>query len=176
MATLKWICLILAVPAALCAQGRGAMFPWWENPVVNSLDLTDTQRGQIREVVREYRGKMFEVRAAVDKAESELEEVFNDESIDQRKGDEAIDRLVKARSEMTKAVSEMSLRLRAVLTPQQWQDLQKRQQDQPGIGRDVGRGTGRGPDRGGPGRRRGGPKGRSPAAEQQTPTQPVVAN
>ena len=62
------------------------------------------------------------------KAEGDLDAVFNEDTVDQRRGAEAIDRLTKARADMTKSVSEMSLRMRAVLTTQQWQELQRRQQ------------------------------------------------
>jgi len=136
MTTRRWKyllpCLILAVPAAMTAQGsRSGFFPWWDSPmVVNGLDLTDAQRTQIRSVVREYRGRMLEVRSAVQKAEGDLEAVFNEDTVDLGRGSEAIDRLTKARADMTKSVSEMSLRMRVLLTPQQWQELQRRQQEQ----------------------------------------------
>jgi Spy/CpxP family protein refolding chaperone len=144
-------CLILAVPAGLFAQGgaqgsRGGFFPWWESPMVNGLDLTDTQRTQIRSVVQEYRGRMLEVRSAVQKAEGDLDAVFNEDTVDQRRGAEAIDRLTKARADMTKSVSEMSLRMRALLTTQQWQELQRRQSariENAGAGSKRGGGRGR---------------------------------
>jgi Spy/CpxP family protein refolding chaperone len=173
-------CLILAVPAALSAQGpRSGFFPWWESPLVSGLDLTDTQRTEIRSVVREYRGQMLEVRDAVQKAESDLDEVFNEDTVDQRRGSEAIDRLTKARGDMTRSVSEMSLRMRAVLTPQQWQELQRRQQEQTSRIQNVGRGSG--PRGGGRGRRgpKGGPKEGPKApvtrAETQSPTPPALS-
>jgi Spy/CpxP family protein refolding chaperone len=164
MSILKKLCLVLAIPAALCAQpSRAGMFPWWESPVAKTLNLSETQLRQIHSVTREYRNHLFEVRTAVDKAERDFDQVFNEDSVDQAKGAEAIDRLVKAKSEMTKTVSEMSLRLRAVLTPQQWQDLQRSQKGQqqsglePASGSGPARGAGRGPGRG-PGRgRHGGP-------------------
>jgi Spy/CpxP family protein refolding chaperone len=127
MRTWKWICLMLAIPVALCAQAPRSGFPWWESPMVNGLNLSTAQRDQIRSLSRQYRVRMFQVREAADKAENDLEVVFNQETVDQRQGDEAIDRLVKAKGEMTKAVSEMAMKRRAVLTTQQWQDLQKRQ-------------------------------------------------
>jgi Spy/CpxP family protein refolding chaperone len=150
-------CLMLAMPAMLSAQGpRGGLFPWWEGPLVGGLDLTDAQRSEIRSVIREYRGKMFEVRGAVQKAEGDLEAVFNEDTVDQRRGAEAIDHLTKARADMTRSVSELSLRMRAVLTPQQWQELQQRQKEQ--IARIENAGRGPGSQRGG-GRGRRGPKG-----------------
>lgn len=146
-------CLVLMVPAGLYAQGgapgaRSGFFPWWEGPMVNGLDLTDTQRTEIRSVIREYRGRMMEVRSAVQKAEGDLDAVFNEETVDQRRGAEAIDRLTKARADMTKSVSEMSLRMRALLTIAQWQELQRRQQgsrlENAGRGPAGQRGPGRG--------------------------------
>jgi Spy/CpxP family protein refolding chaperone len=135
--------MILALPAALSAQGpRAGFFPWWDSPLVSGLDLTDAQRTEIRSVIRDYRGKMMEVREAVQKTEGELDAVFNEDTVDQRRGSEAIDRLTKARADMTKSVSEMSLRMRAVLTTQQWQELQRRQREQGSRLQNAGRGPG----------------------------------
>jgi Spy/CpxP family protein refolding chaperone len=147
MTTGRWkflfTCLILLAPAMLSAQGpRGGFFPWWDSPMVNGLDLTDTQRSQIRSVTQEYRGRMLAVRDAVKNAESDLDAVFNEDTVDQRRGSEAIDRLTKARADMTKSVSEMSLRMRAVLTTQQWQELQRRQREQGSGLENAGRGPG----------------------------------
>jgi len=155
MTTPRWKyllpCLILVVPAAMSGQGsRSGLFPWWESPIVSGLDLSDAQRTEIRSVIRDYRGRMQEVRSAVQKAENDLDQVFNDDTVDQRRGSEAIDRLTKARADMTKSVSEMSLRMRAVLTSQQWQELQRRQREQGSHIENAGRGSGsqRGPGRG----------------------------
>jgi Spy/CpxP family protein refolding chaperone len=135
--------IILALPVALSAQGaRSGFFPWWDGPLVSGLDLTDAQRTEIRSVIRDYRGKMMEVRGAVQKAEGDLDAVFNEDTVDQRRGSEAIDRLTKARADMTKSVSEMSLRMRAVLTTQQWQELQRRQREQGSRLQNAGRGPG----------------------------------
>jgi len=146
MNTRRWTYLLagmlLALPAALSAQGpRGGLFPWWDSPMVNGLDLSDAQRTQILTVVQEYRGRMMEVRGAVQKAERDLDAVFNEDTVDQRRGSEVIDRLTKARADMTKSVSEMSLRMRAVLTTQQWQELQRRQREQGSL-QNAGRGPG----------------------------------
>jgi Spy/CpxP family protein refolding chaperone len=170
-------CLILAIPAGLNAQGpRSGFFPWWDSPMASGLDLTDTQRSQIRSVIREYRGRMLEVRNAVQKAETELDEVFNEDTVDPRRGSEAIDRLTKARADMTQSVSEMSLRMRAVLTTQQWQELRQREQasrrdrlENAGQGSGSQRGAGRG-HRGTKGVAKSGTRDLPPHAE--SPSQP----
>lgn len=134
--------VIIAFPAALSAQTPPAgFFPWWDGPVVNNLNLTDAQRAEIRSAIREYRSRLRDVREAVQRAETDLDDVFNEDTVDQRRGAEAIDRLTKARAEMTRSVSELSLRMRSILTAQQWQELRQRQQLE-SVGR--GRGGGRG--------------------------------
>jgi Spy/CpxP family protein refolding chaperone len=133
-----WIAMTLA--AGLWAQPRAASMPWWENPLASGLMLTETQRVRIQEIVRDYRDALTGLRADVEEAEAALEDVFNDDFVDQRRGTAAIDRLARTRAELTRAVSEMTLKLRAVLTPQQWQELQRRGQEGPARG-------GRGPNR-----------------------------
>jgi len=175
MITRRWTLLFVAllVPIAASAQGpRSGAFPWWDSPMVNGLDLTDGQRSEIRSVLGEYRGKMLEVRSAVLKAESELDQIFNEDTVDQRRGSEAIDRLTKARADMTKSVSEMSLRMRAVLTAQQWQELQRRQREQGARLENAGRRSGP-PGGAGRGRRLAkGSKDATPRTDGQTQTPP----
>jgi Spy/CpxP family protein refolding chaperone len=166
----KIFALSLAIPVILAAQAgprgaRGGMFrEWWDSPMAEGLNLTDAQRKQIQDTIREYRNRLVDARAAVEKAEGDLEDYFNAENgIDQRKASEAIDHLANARAELTRVISQMSLRLRAVLTNQQWAELRKR-------------GGGRGPvpfdSKVGPrsgGRRFGNP---APGAGQQQPNPP----
>jgi len=114
----------LAIPAL--AQAPRGFFAWWDSPIARDLNLTDSQVRQIRTTVREYRPQLVDLRAAIEKAEIEVEDAFNEENIDQRKATEAIDHLANARADLTRAISQMSLRLRSVLTPDQWRELQKR--------------------------------------------------
>lgn len=136
----RTVLVAMALATALSAQPRAASMPWWENPLASGLMLTETQRIRIQEIVRDYRDVLSGLRAEVEEAEAALEEVFNSDAVDQRRGTAAIDRLARTRAELTRAVSEMTLKLRAVLTPQQWQELQRRGGQSPGRG-------GRGPSR-----------------------------
>ena len=75
----KWIYLVAALPALLCAQpGRGPR-PWWDSNVARDLNLTDAQNAQIRSTVQEYRGRMSDLREAVNTAEKSVEAAFNEE-------------------------------------------------------------------------------------------------
>jgi len=93
---------------------------------VRDLNLSLEQKQQIRSTVKDYRPHLVELRAEVERAEGDLEYQFNQQPVDSRKANEAIDRLAAARSDLTRTLSQMSLKLRTVLTQQQWQELQRR--------------------------------------------------
>ena len=117
--------LTAAVSFAQPAAPRG-FFAWWDSPIARDLNLKEEQNQQIREVVRGYRNKLIDQRSALEKAEGDFEDVFNDEKIDQRKANDAVERLATARADMSRTVSQMSLKLRTILTAEQWHELQKR--------------------------------------------------
>ncbi|HET8549613.1 MAG TPA: Spy/CpxP family protein refolding chaperone [Bryobacteraceae bacterium] len=148
--------VLLALAALpVLAQAPRAMFQWWNSPIARDLNLSSDQQQQIRSTLREYRNRVIDLRAAVDKAEGELEDAFNEERVDERRAADAIDRLANSRAEMTRVISQMSLRLRAVLTPEQWRELQKRRQQGapgPGMYRRPGRGPGARPPEDNPSR------------------------
>jgi len=140
------VCVALSVtilPVNLAAQESrpfpmGAERPWkrawWDSPVVQDLNLTEAQQAEIRATVKEYRDRVVEIRKAIESADHDLEAVFNNENpVDQRKASEAIERLAAARGDMTRALSQMSLKLRTVLTAEQWQELQRRQPRRLGL-------------------------------------------
>lgn len=111
----------------LAAQPPRAFFPWWEGDLVKDLNLSEDQRRQVRDVIRDYRSKLIDAHASVEKAEGDVEDLFNDDQTDARRAGEAVDKLVAARGDLTRAFAQMSLKLRAVLTPDQWRQLKQRQ-------------------------------------------------
>lgn len=120
--------------AWLGAQGP-AFGPWWDSPVVRDLNLRPDQHKQIAATVRSYRDQLIQQRADVQKAEGALEDLMSEEQVNEGKVTAAIDRVVEARGAMMKTVSVMSLRLRMVLTPDQWRELRKRRPEGPGMSR-----------------------------------------
>ena len=122
---------MVAVAGALGAQPARQGPAWWESawwngPLVQTLDLSEAQKKDIRVTVREYRGHLLDLREAVQRTDSDLETLLNSSPVDQRKAGEAIDRLASARAELTRTLSQMTLRLRGILTDEQWQQLQQR--------------------------------------------------
>ncbi len=124
--------LMTLIAAAAFAQGP-VPYPWWDSPVARDLGLTEEQTKQIRATVDESRPRLEQLRSEVQGAESELRTALNDPQVDTRKAEAAIDKVVAARSELTRSVARMSLKLRLLLTPAQWEELQKRSQ-RPGFG------------------------------------------
>lgn len=127
-----WIWVAALLPAMVYGQPsrQGPAWwesPWWNSPLVQNLELSDTQRKEIRTTVREYRGHLMDLREAVQRADGDLEIALGESTPDQRKANEAIEHLATARAELTRTISQMTLRLRTILTNEQWQELQKRQ-------------------------------------------------
>jgi Spy/CpxP family protein refolding chaperone len=137
--------LFFAIPMLLCAQPPRGPRPWWDSEVSRELNLTEAQTKQIHQTQKDFRPRMQELRTDVNKAETEMDALFNEDPIDQAKANEAINRLVAARAELTKAVSQMDLKLRMILTAQQWADLKEKQRRSwpggPGQGRHGPRGS-----------------------------------
>jgi Spy/CpxP family protein refolding chaperone len=107
------------------------MTAWRDQPIVRDLGLSDEQNGQIRATVAESRDRLIQLRAAVDSAEAVLRDAMDQESVDVGRAQAAIGKVVTTHAEMMRAVAEMSLKLRVVLTYAQWQELQKRESQPP---------------------------------------------
>ena len=90
------------------------------------MNLSQEQLQRIHTTVREYRPRLIDLRGAVQKAELDVEDAFNDENFDARRATAAVDHLLEARGDLGKALAQLSLRLRAALTADQWRDLQRR--------------------------------------------------
>ncbi len=158
--------LMFLAGSTLSAQPPRGFFNWWDSPIAKDLNLSDDQMKQIRATVRDYRAKLIDARASVEKAEAEMEDSFNDESFSQARAGDAIERLVASRSELTRTFSQMSMRLRGVLTNEQWSELQKRRPRVPPgemMMREMQR-RGRGPDQ----------QRRDDRKQQQPPPQPQL--
>lgn len=120
------IILVSLFSAAASAQMPRSLYPWWSKPIAQELNLSDEQRKQVRLTIRDYRPRLLELRATIDRAETELENQFNQQPVDNRKANEAIERLAAARADLTRTISQMSLKLRTLLNEKQWEELQRR--------------------------------------------------
>jgi Spy/CpxP family protein refolding chaperone len=142
--------ILLALAGSLFGQPQRppmAAQYWWENKLaVNSLNLSEAQTKQLSAIQTSYVARLMELRSAVTKAETNLDEVIRLSPSDDLKAEAAIDQYAYARESLTRELSRLSFKMRNVLTADQWQDLLDRQ-------------SGRGGGRGGPGRGRRGSSG-----------------
>jgi Spy/CpxP family protein refolding chaperone len=131
----RLIVVALLLSGSLFAQMPRSLYAWWSKPVITKqLNLTNVQRQQIRSTVMQYRPHLIDIRAEVNKAEIDLESQFDHDPVDQTKANQAIERLIAARIDLTRTLSQMSLKLRTVLSEQQWRDLQRLR---PGQGEEL---------------------------------------
>jgi Spy/CpxP family protein refolding chaperone len=123
----RLLALTLLFGASLSAQMPRGIYAWWNKPeIARDLNLSPAQRQQIRATVQQFRPHLMNVRVTVNQAEEALAEQFNRNPVDSGKTNEAIERLVDARSDLTRTLTQLSLKLRLVLNEQQWQELQRR--------------------------------------------------
>ncbi len=122
---LRSLVLALLLSCPIFAQMPKGFYPWWTKPVVKNLNLSPAQKQQIHGTVQQFRVHLIDVRAELAKAEINLEDQFNRDPVDQQKANEAIERFIAARTDLTRTLSQMSLKLRMVLTEQQWHELQR---------------------------------------------------
>jgi Spy/CpxP family protein refolding chaperone len=130
----RWLIFVALASGSLFAQMPKGIYSWWSRPeIARNLNLTPAQREQIRAAVQQFRPHLLNVRLEVNQAEQALVEQFNSNPVDPAKTNDAIERLVDARSDLTRTISQLSLKLRLVLTEQQWEELQRRRPN-PGGG------------------------------------------
>jgi Spy/CpxP family protein refolding chaperone len=128
----KWIFLAAFLPGLVCAQMQmGEVCPGRGRPS-RVLDLSEVQQKQIEGICKDSFKKMSELRETWRKAEDELTAAFDESPVDQHKSNDAIEHLAAARLELFRATSQMDLKIRTVLTDEQWQELKKRERRLPG--------------------------------------------
>jgi Spy/CpxP family protein refolding chaperone len=129
---LRAVVFMLALTGLVDAQMPKSLYPWWGNKlVVRQLNLSNKQVEEIRAAVSHYQPQLLEDRAKVLRAEQNLEDQFNGEPVDQAKANQAIEQLITARTGLTRTLSELSLKLRVLLSSAQWQQLQHLRPNRP---------------------------------------------
>jgi Spy/CpxP family protein refolding chaperone len=99
---------------------------WWNDPnAVAQAGLTKDQQRKMDDVFLQYRLKLIDMNAALEKEEVALEPLLGADSLDEAKIAAEIDRVAQARAELEKANGRMLLGIRMVLTPEQWKKMQK---------------------------------------------------
>jgi Spy/CpxP family protein refolding chaperone len=116
--------LFFAMPlAAQSPLGKG-MGSWWKQPsTVQQLNLTPEQQKKIGEVFQQFRVRLIDHTAALEREEVILEQLMEADPLDASKVRPEIDRVADARAQLEKANANMLLEMRTVLTKDQWETL-----------------------------------------------------
>ena len=109
---------------------RGAHGRWWNDPaLIEKLKLTDEQRKAMDEILLNHREKLIDMRAAVDRAELEMEPLIGDDQPNEARILAQIDKVAQARAELEKANARFLLAIRGKLSPDQWKELKAARAD-----------------------------------------------
>jgi Spy/CpxP family protein refolding chaperone len=131
----------LAIPQDLMVIGKAGMNPlllyskgtfWREAFWINELHLTTDQQKKMDEIFRQYRFKLIDTNAALQKDELMLAPLV--EALpggDEAKINAQIDKIAEDRAELEKANSKMLVGIFQVLTPDQWTRLRETRRKQP---------------------------------------------
>ena len=117
-----------------------ALSEWWRGPISQNLGLSDAQTKQLNDIRQAYAGTLRDLNEAVTKAEGNLNEIYNQDKIDELRAGVAVDQYVNARDSLTRVLVQMNLKMRGVLTSDQWKQLVDLQAGRPLRGRGRGRG------------------------------------
>jgi Spy/CpxP family protein refolding chaperone len=109
---------------------RGGPFPgggkWWKNSeVVQKIGISDSQVQEMEKIFQDYRMKLIDQRAALQKEELALEPLIESDQPDEVKVGAQIDRVANARAALEKANAMMFLAIRKTMTIDQWKKLQQ---------------------------------------------------
>lgn len=103
---------------------QGAQGRWWNNAtVVDRLKLTDEQRKNMDQILLDHRKDLVDKRAAVEKAELDLEPLVSADQPNESQILSQIDEVAQARAELEKANARFLLAIRSKLSADQWKGL-----------------------------------------------------
>lgn len=130
------LCLLLAFPV-LAQKAESpkanefpfAFGPWGLSALQKEVGLSDTQMGQLREIYQSQRPALTEAMAEVEKMETNLQILLDGSQVDLALAERAVDELLKARSQLAKANTMMMVRMRKVVTQEQWRRMSELQRE-----------------------------------------------
>jgi len=104
---------------------HGPFGTWWKNSeVVKELQLTDAQVKQIEQTFLDYRLKLIDLRADVERQETKLQPLLEADQPNEHEVSSQVDLVVAARGKLEKTNTMMMLAVRRVLSVDQWKKLQ----------------------------------------------------
>ncbi len=106
---------------------------WWQNSgVVKELQLSDAQIKQIEQTFLDYRMKLIDLKADVERQDLKLQPLIEADRPDEQQVGTQVDAVLAARAKLEKTNTMMMLAIRRALTVEQWKKLQTVQQKREG--------------------------------------------
>ena len=111
----------------------GPLGKWWKNSdVVKELQLSDTQIKQIEQTFLDFRLKLIDLRADLERQELKLQPLIEADRPDENQVGTQVDAVLAARARLEKSNTMMMLAIRRSLSVEQWKKLQAIQQKREG--------------------------------------------
>jgi Spy/CpxP family protein refolding chaperone len=103
---------------------HGPFGAWWKNSeVVKELQLSDAQVKQIGQTFLDYRLKLIDLRADLERQEIKLQPLLEADQPNEQQVGSQVDAVVAARGKLEKTNTMMMLAIRHVLSVEQWKKL-----------------------------------------------------
>lgn len=103
---------------------RGFGGSWWKNSeLTEKLKLTDQQKQQLENTFLDYRLKLVDLRANVEREELKLQPLMDADQLNESQISSQLDTLLSARMKLEKTNAMMNVAMRKVLTADQWKQL-----------------------------------------------------
>ncbi len=115
-------CLLVSALGPLAYGQRLDLPPgkWWKRPeVAERLALSRDQVNKIEAIWLDFKDRLIDLRAQVEKERTSLNALLESEFIDEPQALERLDRMLAARVELERSFFVMRLRIRSILTPEQ---------------------------------------------------------
>lgn len=104
---------------------RGPMKFWNNSDIATKINLTDQQKQQLETTFTNYRLKLIDQRAAVQREEVKLEPLIQSDKLDEGAITRQIDALIAARGQLERTTAMMGVDIRKVLSTEQWKQLKQ---------------------------------------------------
>lgn len=102
---------------------------WWKNSeIVKDLQLTDQQVKQIEQTFLDYRLKLIDLHADLERQETKLQPLMDADVPNEQQISSQVDAVVAARAKLEKTNTMMMVAIRRTLSVEQWKKLQDFQQ------------------------------------------------
>ncbi len=98
---------------------------WKDSEVAQKLNLSAQQQQQLETTFTNYKLKLIDQRAAVQREETKLQPLIEADQLDAAKIEAQVNALIAARGQLEKTAAMMGIDIRKVLTTDQWKQLKQ---------------------------------------------------